>query len=213
MLRAGFVALLGLALGYALLQPAIHNLLGVVHIDVRASSGLASLFSIVLLWVALGPAFLGLGMFFSVFHWEELSREVEREVHGPNVPNHVTPHVVGIWDGIKRTPRGIFVMVLSLLLSPILFGLLSAGLTGYQSAYDLTGPAFARRGVFWSEQKRFASRVRGRGGLMLAAGIISLVPILNLLLIPSLVAGATLLVAREYPHGCPGSAFERRISQ
>ena len=63
------------------------------------------------------------------------------------------------------------------------------------SVLDATAPAFARRGVRLGLQIGRVRRLRGVVSFALVSGLIVLVPVLNVLALPILVAAGTILVA------------------
>lgn len=189
--------LLGLlVLSFFILQPVAGLLLGLIQGASWLAGWVAGALAISLWWVLLGPVFFTVAIFLSAFSWEKLSLMVEQKAFpGRVVPAQSHGMVGGMAENLRRLPRTVAVSVGCGLLSPIFYGVLSAMLAGWQSQYDFTAPAFARRGVLWPKQKKAAAGLEGKWGLIAAATFFSWIPFLNLVMLPGFVAAGTLLVA------------------
>jgi uncharacterized protein involved in cysteine biosynthesis len=111
--------------------------------------------------------------------------------HTPNT----LPGIGTVWsDAIRRLPLSLGIGILSFLLGIFGAGWLSIWPVGWLCLYDFTSPAYARRRTFYPAQKAAAKKLRYGMSFALTCGLISLFPLLNLVLLPGCVAGATLLV-------------------
>jgi CysZ protein len=139
--------------------------------------------------------------------YEKIAERVDDSCGG--VANPVdTPWYVDIWRGVKDSAR---LVVLSAVLGVALFlgGLiplvgqtvvpvLGALVGGWIIAVELTGMAFARRGMYLRQRRQVLRRNRSLAlGFGTTAFLTFLVPGLNILLMPAAVAGATLLTRRS----------------
>lgn len=192
---AGFVAL-----SFFLFRPFLDGYLQSLGVLGGWASGLSWILVAVIWFFILGPAFHVIAITASAMEWEKLSLEVEKLVHGPNVPNRRLGALAALSENGKRLPRGLATAMVCGLLAPIFLGLVSAFIAGWQCRYDYTAPAFIRRGVVWPQQKALAAKLPGINSFHAVGGISALIPIVNLLMIPALIAGGTLLTAERYPH-------------
>lgn len=203
LLKAAAIGTVGVALSYWLLTPLLSGLLAKIGLAGWWGTGGAWLL-MTLLWVfAFSPTFYTIAILASAFEWEKLSKRVEELVHGPNVPSQAGNLQLAMMENARRWPRSFATIILCAVTAPILGGVVSALIAGYQGVFDYTSPAFARRGVYWPAQKRVVKKLPERVPLILVGGFLSLIPFVNLLMIPVLVATGTLMTAEEYPHGVP----------
>jgi uncharacterized protein involved in cysteine biosynthesis len=142
-----------------------------------------------------GLVFLGIMSLLSSLMWDKLSVEVE-SLLGP-VASRKIPLAAVIADSAKRTIFTLFLAVLGLLgglCIPLLCPILAAA---YVGLLDYTAPAFARRGKLLRDQRRDLKKLKNRYDFALVAGLITLVPLLNVIMLPFLVAAGTVMVARS----------------
>lgn len=140
-----------------------------------------------------GPIFFGLNGMLSSILWEELSLHAEEDAYG-SAPHHKTTFSVAWSDTFRRLPLTIAVSVLSFFLGIFGIGWASAWPVGWLCLYDFTAAAYARRGVYYPEQKFRSKNLKKRFSFALSCGLVSLFPLINLILLPGCVVGATLLV-------------------
>lgn len=150
------------------------------------------------LWFLTSTLFIHLALLAGAHFWDELSFRVEQRTmgHAPRKPISV-PRIA-----LEVAMRMIFAFGFAI--AGLLFGWLLAGIVGVLLAgtlafCDLTAAAFARRGVLFPNQVLKAIRMREALWFIPVAGIVALAPILNIILLPGLLATATLVVARRYP--------------
>ena len=139
-----------------------------------------------------GGIYLALVAVISGFGFERLSSAVERLAFGTSVGESPS-FSAGIVDGLVRGLFAAALGVVALCGSPtFVVPLLVASLL---SVLDATAPALARRGVRLGRQIGRVRRLRGVVSFALVSGLIVLVPVLNVLALPILVAAGTILVA------------------
>ena len=149
------------------------------------------------LTVVLGGAiYLALVALISGFGFDRLSVEVEQRAFGRSVGEPVG-FARGLPDGVARfllaTTLGLVGLCLSgTVVAPWLIASLLVLL-------DTTAPSLLRRGFGLFRQLGVLRRVPGSLSYALIAGLIVLVPVVNVLALPILVAAGTLLVAKEDP--------------
>lgn len=200
MVSAGIVYVLVLVVGIAVAIPAAGSFaekMGVVRFVGEAVAVLVVLTGWVL---AAGVAYLALAGLMSAFAWDRLSAEVERRATGTVVGR--TPHVGRVlWDASLRLPFSLALVAGTALLGWACFGVVGVLIAGTLGLSDYTSCAFARRARFFPGQLAAAFRLRGAFGFLLGAGVLTLVPFVNVVMLPALVAGGTLLVLESAPEG------------
>ena len=70
-------------------------------------------------------------------------------------------------------------------------------IAGYVATLDVTASAFARRGFLLKAQRKRFFQLKGWPVFLLIAGVFTLLPFVNAILLPILVAAGTLMVARS----------------
>ncbi|MFZ4507793.1 MAG: EI24 domain-containing protein [Fimbriimonas sp.] len=159
-------------------------------------AGVASFSIILLVWVFVGgPVFVTVAITASAMMWDSLSREVEASVSG-HVANRPPGRVAGFVDTLLRFALAGSMAVVGLVLSffvPVVVPILIGAFLGL---HDFTAPSFGRRGVLIGQQLRLAWRLPGALSFGIACGVIGVVPVLNLLMLPILVAAGTILLNR-----------------
>ncbi len=141
-----------------------------------------------------GPIFFGINGMLSSLLWDKLSLRVEERVFG-SAPNGQTSLGRALADSMARLPLTVGVSLLSALLS-FTVPWLSAWPVGWLSLYDFTACAYARRGLYYPAQKRASSRLPKAREFAICCGILSLIPLVNLICLPGCIAGATILVRK-----------------
>lgn len=146
----------------------------------------------ILLFFGSGILFLALAAFCCSMLFDRLSSEVEGLIG-----NTVRPVRLGC--GRMALDTGMRLVALCAV-SLIGFGCgwLFAGLgpvvvAALFSLWDYTAPFYLRRGVTFGAQSARAFRLPGKAGFMAIGGLLSLVPIVNVLMLPAMVAGGTML--------------------
>lgn len=183
-----------IALGYFLIVPGGERFLAERGLDSWVGASLLRLGYALVWWFLAGVVFASIGGLLSSFLWEGLSLEVEREVNA-NPPTHKLQTSELVSDTVSR---GIFAFT-------IFFGTCAcfwfppAGvlLAAWLCLYDYTASAYLRRGVLFPTQFRRAFGVRGSASFALVSGLLTLVPFLNVVMLPGLVAGGTLMLAEH----------------
>ncbi|MBX7133636.1 MAG: EI24 domain-containing protein [Fimbriimonadaceae bacterium] len=144
-------------------------------------------------WIfASGVVFLSLAGLLSSLLWDGLSIEVEKIERGYAADR--APALAGqIWDTLIRLPFVVFIVLSTLLFGWTCFGTAGVLLAGWLGLYDYTACAYLRRQVNFVGQFGRVFRSRAWFGFAVLAGLVTLIPFLNVLFLPALVAGGTLL--------------------
>ena len=143
-----------------------------------------------------GMVFLALVSFISSLLWDGLSGEVEILATG-FVPNRKVSIRASLADSLQRTGLTLVLGLVGLLVGlcvPVVGPLLVAA---YIGLLDFTAPAFARRGKLLTAQRSELKRLNGRHEFALAVGVVTIIPLLNVIMLPFLVAAGTLMVSRS----------------
>jgi uncharacterized protein involved in cysteine biosynthesis len=143
-----------------------------------------------------GMVFLALVSFLSSLMWDRLSAEVETLVTG-TAPSARVPVADQLADSVKRTLLALTLSVAALLSGfciPLVGPVLAAA---YLGLLDFTAPAFVRRGKLLRQQRPELKLLTKRHEFGLVAGLCSIVPFLNVFMLPILVAAGTIMVARS----------------
>ncbi len=187
-IAAYFVILIG---GWFLIVPKLSHWLEQWILGIVAQTIGNVLYALIWIFFS-GPIFVGIMGAFSGFLWEKLAVEVEK-IHLGEVRSSDPDRNKAILDSIARLGLALFLAVGILFMGSFCFGIVGLVLAGWQGTIEFTGPAFARRGVFLGGQTTRIWKSRSTPGFLVGAGVISLVPLLNALLFPCMVAGGTLL--------------------
>jgi uncharacterized protein involved in cysteine biosynthesis len=89
------------------------------------------------------------------------------------------------------------ILLLALITGWMFLGAVGIVLVGWLGLHDFTAPASMRRGEPLWIQIRTVYQSKGWFGFLVCAGICASIPFVNIVLLPSLVAGGTLLRARR----------------
>ncbi|HVT13700.1 MAG TPA: EI24 domain-containing protein [Fimbriimonadaceae bacterium] len=192
------IAFLAVAAGaYWLIVPRLD-----AWIDARihAWSGLVALMTsglyILLLALTSGFLYLTLASFFSASLWEKLSLEVEFVETGKRVEAKLPVSAV-VKDSLLRGSFAVGVSLLSLCCGWTFLGIPAILFAGFLGLHDYTSSACLRRGITFPNQMAEVRTLRGRFSFLLAAGLLTLIPLVNVIMLPGLVAGGTLMVVRN----------------
>lgn len=183
-----------IGIGYWLVVPTGDRFMAARGLDSWFTGGLLRLGYAVIWWFLAGVVFASLGGLLSSFVWEELSLMVEREVD-PNAPSHKLKGQEILADALSR---GAFAICIFLgTCACFWFPIGAVVLSAWLCLYDYTASAYIRRQVLFPSQFRKAFGVRGSATFAVSAGILTLVPLLNVIALPGLVAGGTLMLAEH----------------
>jgi len=186
--------------GYALAFPYLKQWAAGVGVPWLASVGFVAV------WVLLFPfLFTLIGGAFAGVIFEPLSKAVEKTVRGDLPPAPETPLSSGaaFGDTLAR-------LALSAGLALLAFGFgFVAGVTpaiiaaSLLTLLDYSAPVYARRGKTLGAQWRdlIGAPDFDSATFALAAGFVSLLPVIGVLMLPGMVAGATLLTLRREGRG------------
>jgi uncharacterized protein involved in cysteine biosynthesis len=150
---------------------------------------------VLVLWIFVsGPVFVGLASVASAVVWEKLSLRAEALVYSDPPCQKLRLGQVAL-DLVLRGTVTVFLSLVVLVLGWFGLGLVALLIGGWLGLSDFTAPALARRGLYFPRQPFAALRCRGWSGFWLTAGLSSLLPVLNVLLLPVWVVAGTLMVA------------------
>lgn len=137
--------------------------------------------------------FLTLCFFFSSMLWDRLSEETERSV-GVTPPTNPLSKGARRRDLVARIALGFALGMFGTLLGWTFAGATAVVVAGLLAILDYTSSALARRGLTLGPQFRRVWRLPGALGFAAGVGLLSLVPFLNLFLLPAFVIGGTRMV-------------------
>ncbi|HEY0867591.1 MAG TPA: hypothetical protein VGE01_09435 [Fimbriimonas sp.] len=189
------VAFLGIVLaGYALIVPAITRFLQRGDYLPDALAAVLGAVAYLVAWVFLaGVAFLAIASFLSSFAWDRLSAEIEELVAGVAAPSKL-PMGVMLADSAGRTVFSISTGAAALCCGLWLGGVPGIVAAGLIALFDFTASAYVRRGVLFGGQWGRVFRLKGAVSFIFTAGLLSLLPFINVALLPILVGAGTLMV-------------------
>lgn len=161
-------------------------------------AGLLGLGAYAAVWVWLGGTlYMAVAGVMSSFLWDRLSDEVEKHVGSPGARKPLSSGAMVV----DTVGRGCFSVAIAA--GALVFGWwcvpLAVVLVGWLGLLDYTSCAFLRRGLPFGAQFARVFRCRGWAGFALLAGLVGLVPVLNLLMLPALVAGGAIMVSATDP--------------
>lgn len=146
------------------------------------------------LWILLsGPIFL---VFFGVIAiptWEVLSRRVERHFANVEATSYLTVWQISL-DIFLRIVTAVFAMVIVLVLGFLGLSIVGTFILGFLILIDCSAPSLMRRGHSMFQHWGAVFRSPGWFSLWIAISLSSMVPILNVLLLPVFVIASTLMV-------------------
>jgi CysZ protein len=197
LLQAGVLFAALLVLGGFLLVPWIAGWLeGLGLASVLAGLLGSGVFVAVWIWLG-GTLYVALAGILSSFLWDKLSDEIEVRA-GSTLVRKKLPVSLIVRDTMSRACFSAAIAILALLFGwwcvPV-----AVLLVGWLGLLDYTSCAFLKRGLAFGAQFGRVFRCRGWAGFALVCGIVSLVPLVNLLLLPAMVAGGALMVASTDP--------------
>jgi len=189
MLVAAVVFVAVLVLGYLLITPRLSNLITSMGLPDWAAGPMgAALYGVLWLFLA-GPVFVAIATTISSFAWESFSEEVE-SLAGLSSPGVRIGRGRVILDSLGRMMFSLLISLAALCGGPL--AILLAGLVGL---FEYTAPAYQRRGILFGEQRRRVLSSRDWIAFLLVSGLITIIPVVNILMLPSMVAAGTLLCA------------------
>jgi CysZ protein len=186
--------------GYFALVPWIQGM-----IDSRLGTGsnlsglaktLVSLTYVVIWFFLAGFVFLTITSITSAFLWDDLSQKVEEQTTGQMAPKSTLPTKRVVVDSISRGVFAIAMAILSLFCGWIVPFVVPVLIAGWLGVLDYTSPIFLRYNRTVGQQWPVATKMKGWFGFQVVSGVLSLVPLLNVLMLPALVAGGTIMASR-----------------
>ncbi len=183
-----------LAIGYWLIVPQVRGLFNRTGLGEGVANVGATAAYLILLWFVASVLFITIAGLTSSFLWDRLSYEVERTVR-PAPPKHETTWPIWVADALPRTGFATLIFCGSV----GCFWILPIGvaLASWLCLYDYSACAYLRRGISFPVQFRSVFKNKGWPTFALTCGLLTLIPIVNVLLLPGLVAAGTLMVAEN----------------
>jgi uncharacterized protein involved in cysteine biosynthesis len=196
MIASAIVFVLAVALAWWLIVPQLIGWIELIPVVSAWSAGLGNLLFAFVLILFSGTLYLTLAGLLSSLLWDRLSVEVEREAGFVPAQTKVGCATT-VGDTVVRGLFSFFIAVAAFGCGWLCFGVIALGLAGWLGLYDYSASAFLRRGVSFPGQFVRAPGLPGALGFALVSGLLTLIPLLNVLSLPALVAGGTLLVAES----------------
>lgn len=181
-------------LGYLLIVPWGDRVLAQWGLESWVGGAILRIGYAILWWFLAGIVFAAISGLLSSFLWEHLSFEIEKESN-PSPPKHRLSKGELVTDMLTRGffALGIFFFTCGCFWFPLMGVLLAAWLC----LYDYTAAPYLRRGILFPTQARRAFGVRGSATFAIVSGLLTVIPLVNVLLLPALVAGGTLMLAEH----------------
>jgi uncharacterized protein involved in cysteine biosynthesis len=193
LISAGVFVLVVLG-GYFLIVPPLTGFLASRGLDANISSVAGFLVYAIVWFFIAGIVFIAIASFLSSLLWDRLSTEVEELVTGTSV-QRTPPTPVVLTDAFTRLLLTLSMAVLALCANVIpVVG--PAAIAGFVGTLDYTANAYIRRNILLGQQRGLVFRLPGWPGFYLIAGIITLIPVVNLFMLPVMVTAGTIMVAR-----------------
>jgi uncharacterized protein involved in cysteine biosynthesis len=165
----------------------------------RLGVGAAATPLYLIVWILLsGITFLPVATLLGSFVWDQLSQEVEQLVAG-SCPISPFSRREMTRDAVGRFLFGLLLSLLAVMAGfclPVLGPLL---VSGYVGMLDFTAPSMTRRGFLLRTQRSGLRRLRGSIGFFAIAGLLTLIPIVNVITFPLMVAAGSIMVLRSHP--------------
>lgn len=177
---------------FMLIRPRLQGLLVQFGMQETWTGPLATVLVVAGLVLASNLLFLTLATSISSMFWDRLSMEIEQAV-GADSPVPTLPLKVVLLDIMCRVVFAFFILTLGFcgnFCVPFVFAIAGAGLL---ACLDFSASPFLRRRIPWWQQWRYLRQLKGGLTFGLVAGACSLLPMLNVLLMPVFVVGATLM--------------------
>jgi uncharacterized protein involved in cysteine biosynthesis len=144
-----------------------------------------------------GFVFLTITSVTSSFLWDDLSQKVEEQITDRPAPKSSLSNARIVSDSISRGSFAILMAILSLFCGWVLPIVAPVILAGWVGLLDYTSPAFLRYNRTIGQQWPSATKMPSWFGFQIVSGFLSLVPLVNVLMLPALVAGGTAMAVRS----------------
>jgi len=188
-------------IGYFALVPWIQ---GVIEARLGPSSEATSLLKALValayaaIWFFLaGFLFITITSLTSSFLWDDLSQRIEEDITGEPGRKSTLPTGRIVMDSLSRGVFSILIAIASLVCGWILPLVGPVLLAGWLGVLDYTSSSFLRYDRTVGQQWPVAMKMRGWFGFLVGSGLLSLLPLVNVLLLPGLVAGGTVMAVRS----------------
>lgn len=142
------------------------------------------------------PIYLAIASFCSAWLWEKISIRVEEIRFGHAAKSNLGCGMM-LADAFYRLGFAFVLSVLMFVTGWLFFGIVGLLIAGWMGAMDYSAAAFWRRDVVgWQQGKRIRA-LDGWFGFVGTCGLVTVVPLVNVFLLPGLVAGGTLFCAQS----------------
>ncbi len=209
-LWSGLIFLGIVVIGYFALVPwlsgAVEGWLGSGSRWSGLAQTLVSLAYIAIWFLMAGFVFLLITSMTSSFLWDDLSLRVEEQITGQQGRRSTLATGRIVSDSISRGIFAILIAILSLCCGWVVPFVIPIILAGWLGVLDYTSPAFLRHDRTVGQQWPVATKMKGWFGFQVTSGILSLLPFINVLMLPALVAGGTSMAVRS-------GIFERKSGE
>jgi uncharacterized protein involved in cysteine biosynthesis len=196
LLASGAVFLILLILAYFLFVPPLAAGMARLGLSAEQSSLLGTATFLFLVVFVSGVLYIAIAGFLSALLWDRLSLEVEKRTVGSAPEGSLSKSEV-LADSFVRLLFSVAFGLIGTCCGWILFAIPGILIAGYIGLLDFTAPAFLRRNVTLGKQMRLLFKLDQSPTFLVAAGLLSLVPFVNVLVMPALVAGGTLMVLKS----------------
>lgn len=206
LLLSAFVYLAIAILGFALFIPYVSGTIeaaaaqgeGFARFVREAAGFLATILYLIVLWVFSGMIYIMISSLFSAFLWDRLCAEVEEKLGIFDKPVQVGCGTL-LADSLIRFLVAGLIAVFGFATGWMCMGITAILSTGWMCLLDYTAPAYLRRGKPFWEQHREVYKLKGWPFFVVCTGLLTLLPFVNLVLLPAMVAGGTMLRAQARP--------------
>lgn len=206
MLLSAFVYLAIAALGFAVFVPFVRGAIESAGAQgegwarfIRDTAGLvAAILYVIVLWVFSGMIYIMICSLFSAFMWDRLCEEVEEKLGIFEKPQPIGCGIL-LADSLVRFIVAMFIAAFGFATGWMCMGITAIVSTGWMCLLDFTAPAYLRRGKPFWDQHREVYKLKGWPFFILCTGMLTLLPFINLILLPAMVAGGTMLRAQRRP--------------
>lgn len=205
MVLAGAIYIAISILAYFWLAPMAQGWIEGIPLLGNLSGLLGTLAFIVFWWLVSSILYLGIAGILSSFFWERLSREIE--ILEGTLPSPEAKVGCGgtLFDTAIRGFVSVFVALSTVLLGWLFFGAVGIVFAGWLGLLDYTSCAFARRSILIDRQFGAVYKCKGWGSFLFVSGVISFFPLVNVVMLPVMVAGGTVLCGRSFGNQKPSA--------
>jgi uncharacterized protein involved in cysteine biosynthesis len=143
-----------------------------------------------------GLVFVTLAAMVSSQLWDRLSTHVERSLTGsaPEAPFSMRLMAAEMTTRLLFAFGMLFLGIIGGFFVPVVSGVICAGIVGLM---DFTASPFGRRRLRFRDQRKLILQMKNWQGFLLSAGVLSLFPFVNVVMMPILVIAGTMMFVRS----------------